>query len=143
MKVREALSKIDLTTGKPTYDIEAFVRNLNLDVQINWSDAFCERVTQYPIQEWMCTDTLVGIHAYFMDGEPIAISVQTARKNCKDIAFLSKEAADKITAFILTLARSPDEPELVSLDAELPDFTEDHGGQGCFFTQFGQRISHD
>lgn len=142
MKVSEALSKIDLTTGRPAYDIEAFAEALGVDLRTNWSEVFNQRITQYPIQEWMCTDTLVGIHAYFMDGEPVAISVQVGRKRRKEIDFLSKEAADKVRSLLLTLlAREASEPSIISLDKDLPDFAEDHSYAGYFFTQFGKRVS--
>ncbi len=38
-----------------------------------------------------------------MDGEPLATSIQNARKSDKDIRFVSREAAEKVRNFIVSL----------------------------------------
>jgi hypothetical protein len=141
MKISEAISKLDLTKGQPTHDIDSFSESLGVLDHLGYSEEFSKRVTCYSVQDWLCTDTVVGTFVYYMDGLPVALSIQTARKTDKEIWFLSKEAAQKMREFIQSVMPDHYEPEIVSLDEELPDFSETHNYPNSFFSEFGQRVS--
>ena len=53
------------------------------------------RLEKYTIREWICTDTNVGLYLYLIDGEPVCISYQPARKSDPAWEFFTKEALEK------------------------------------------------
>ncbi len=55
-----------------------------------------------------------------MDGEPLATSIQNARKSDKDIRFVSRDAAEKVRNFIVSL-QEIEEPgvQIVDLEQEM------------------------
>jgi hypothetical protein len=55
------------------------------------------------VSKWLCTDTWVGSHAYFLDGVLVAAGFQPARKSYMRISFVSTEAATKLREFILSM----------------------------------------
>lgn len=62
---------------------------------VSWSDEFSERMKKHWVVSWLCTDTVVGLAVYFLDGEPVATSSQRCRKCDEQIDFISKEAREK------------------------------------------------
>lgn len=65
-----------------------------------WSEEFNERVKVMPINTWICTDTWVGVNAYYLDGEFVALSFKSARKVRTEFKWTSVEAATKVQALI-------------------------------------------
>ena len=91
----------DPTKWCPSPDLSDFEMELETGTNMhNGSDEFDERVTMFEVNAWMCTDTLVGVYAYYFDGEFVALSFQSARKNDKEFAWVSKEKADQVRKFI-------------------------------------------
>ena len=72
---------------------------------VDYSEEFETRVEKFYVvgANWICTDTRVGLAVYMVDGEPVAISAQSARKSSEDVEFVSVEAAKKVREFILSL----------------------------------------
>lgn len=96
-----------------------------------WEDGFA-RFKGYWITRWLCTDTWVGVTAYFLDGEPVATSVQTARKNDEQFFFISEEAVERVRMFIYSVMAQEEKrkPSFVSLDHEIEAFyTVAYGSQ--------------
>lgn len=130
MKLRDLIARVD-RSEKNTDDaqVEDFARLF--DLYLSWDDKFGARVKKHWIYNWYCTDTYVGLAAYYMDGEPVAVSFQSGRKSDEEIEFVSKEAATKVREFIVTLLE-PEEPSypVANLDEELPDtYTVSYGEQ--------------
>lgn len=121
MKLRELMEKVDLSSNNETYgDLESFAQELFSSPPYGWSEVFGEQVKGYYIQKWLCTDTWVGLIAYFWNGEPLAISWQTARKSSEEFQFVSVDVANRLKGFIIRLTESNDpEPTLVDLDEDL------------------------
>lgn len=96
----------DVLTGRqaPEPDLERLESALDTGTYLGWSPEFNERVACAEINTWRCTDTWVGVHAYYFDGEFVALSFQNARKNGKVFRWVSREAANQMRAFIRTLA---------------------------------------
>jgi hypothetical protein len=115
MLLRDAIKNVDRSPkNTETADVEHFARIF--DINMSWDQRFGERVKEHFIQKWICTDTWVGMKAYYFDGEPVAASYQSARKNDVRLEFLSKEAALKVRDFILTLQIEKEEPHIPVLD---------------------------
>jgi hypothetical protein len=139
MKISEAISKLDLTKGHPTHDIDSFSEALGFLGHLGYSEEFSKRVTNYSVQDWQCGDTVVGTFIYYMDDQPVAVSIQTARENNKEVFFFSEDAAQKMRELIQSLMPDDYVPGIVSLDEELPDFKLDRY-DGDFFREFGKRV---
>lgn len=101
-------------------DLESFAQELFASPPYGWSPVFGDRVKGYYIKKWLCTDTWVGLVAYFWNGEPLAVSYQSARKSSEKFQFVSVDVANRLKSFILELTESNDpEPTIVDLDEEL------------------------
>lgn len=102
MKLIDALKNVD--KSQPC-DAEMSDFAYELGLNDGWSTKFGQRVKQYYLIKWMCTDTWAGVCAYFFDDELVAMSTQMARKSDTNISFVSKEAAEKIRNFILEILK--------------------------------------
>lgn len=87
-----------------------------------WSND--ERLKGYYLKVWLCTDTWVGQIAYFLDGEFVYLSTQSARKSDIDIEFVSQESAKKIEKYLRSLIEQENEKTftLLDLDEEVTPF---------------------
>lgn len=97
------LSQYDAGSVKDECDMEEFFKCLGIDAFSSWSETFGKRVKRVAIAEWMCSDTIVGIHLYFFDGEFVAVSFQSARKSRVQLKWANLEAAGKIRKFIYSI----------------------------------------
>lgn len=87
-----------------------------------WSED--TRLKCYFIRTWYCTDSYVGLRAYFLDGEFVATSFQGGRKAHQDFEFVSLELAKKVRDYILSLRDGEDDLKinvLEDLDEEMPN----------------------
>lgn len=121
MKLRELMENVDPSSNNETEgDLGTFARELFNEPPCGWSNEFGEQVKGYYIQKWLCTDTWVGLVAYFWNGEPLAISWQPARKSSETIDFVSKDVAIRLRDFIRDLTASNDpEPTIANLETDV------------------------
>lgn len=84
-----------------------------------WSDDI--RLRAFFIETWCYTDSWVGMRAYFLDGEFVAISTQTGRKSDEDFGFTSKPAAEKVESYLRSLVKENREDPVYDIlgDSEL------------------------
>lgn len=66
------------------------------------SDELDEKLKSYPLFDWLCTDTHVGLYALYLGDKPVGCTMQTARKNSIEVRWLSNEAAEEVRTFILS-----------------------------------------
>jgi len=119
MKILDAIKNVDKSYNNETEaDFSDFCRELGIVDGIGYYTEFAERVRGYYLIKWICTDTWVGTIVYFLDNEPIAVSTQNARKSDTNYAFVSKEAANKMRDFILSII-DKEENEVGVLDPEI------------------------
>jgi hypothetical protein len=98
-------------------------------------DTLNERITKKTINEWVCTDTHVGYHAFYLDNEIICISVQTARKNPKVFFFTDKETRNELHRLIIECmdSESDDIISLISnLEVSIPQYSQINFGSNYF-----------
>jgi hypothetical protein len=63
---------------------------------------------------WICTDTRVGIRAYYLNNELVVISAQQGRKCEEEFEWVSKESFENIRNLVLELVKKENaEPILV------------------------------
>lgn len=102
----------------PQPDLEALESELETGTFLGWSEAFNKRVKVMPVNAWLCTDTMVGVNAYYLDGEFVALSFQSARKNDTDFKWTSVEAATKIQVLIREISAGKEDFSFPLINAE-------------------------
>ena len=122
MKMRDILNTMksyeEYKANKRVFDygdIVEFESQLNTGTYIGYHKEFEERVEQFPINTWICTDTEVGLYCYFFDGEFIALSFQSGRKNDVNFYWKSNAAAEKVRNFILDLYKEESPGEWITV----------------------------
>ena len=112
MNVKEAVELV-VTKDSPKVhaDVDAFMSVFQMH-EVGWSERFDERVHQRYIEEWLCTDRMVGLAVVFFDDKPLAISEKRARKSDTEILFLpgTEELRKEFAAFLVTLHEDTDDP---------------------------------
>ena len=84
---------------------------------------FDERIKMVFVRPHLCTDSWVGVRAYFLDGEFVAISSQVGRKWDEEFKFVSNEAAMKVKDYVLSFVEPQYNISIADdLDAEIDDF---------------------
>jgi hypothetical protein len=123
MKLRDAILKVNKSKENTTSaDIDTFSQAVSVDAYMGWNEEWDHRVTGYWLIRWLCTDTWVGTRVYYLDGKPVAVGHQSARKSDELIEFTDRVAAEYIRNLILKL-HNTGEPEFSLLDQEedVPD----------------------
>lgn len=131
MNLREAIAKIDKTDrhAQCWVNMEDFRYEFDIHTCYDY-DAdreFEKRVKKYWIHSWNCTDTWVGLAAYFFDDELVAVSYQSARKDDETFDWVSKEAAIKLRDFIVELNSPARDYKIVNLDEDMSGLVPDDG----------------
>lgn len=99
-------------------DMSLFEQDLGTGTCIGWHQQFEDAVKRIGINTWVCTDTEVGVYAYYFEGVFMALSFQAARKSDVHICWVSKELATKVRELIWEIAG--EHPfDVVLLDADL------------------------
>ena len=127
--IRKIIESIDLEKqGKDVYASEDIADVFGINDYIE----FDKRIKCVFLRPHYCTDSWVGIRAYFLDGEFVAISTQIGRKYDETFKFRSQESALKVRDYILSLIpkKELDINILSELDEEIEDYySVDYAGQ--------------
>lgn len=132
MNYQEAITKLDRSRDTEA-NVDVFCRLFGMN-ELGWSAEFNKRVKANYIESWLCTDTTVGTAIVFFDHQPIAVTVQTARKNGVELSFLNVPGIHihlcKLQLFLLSLVNdfSSDLP-ITKLDEEV-SFSQDGPNKG-------------
>lgn len=115
--LRKLISEIDKSKEtSPSWEKLANLLQVN---NLFWSDD--PRLKCYFIKEWLCTDTNVGIRAYFLDEKFVALSTQVARKAYETFQFISRERAIELKQYLESLIEDSLDIEILEeLDDEVP-----------------------
>ena len=120
---RKLIEEIDFNNKEIQSHInwEELARELNVDLYYSVD----ERLKAYYLKMWYCTDSYVGIRAYFLDGKFVAISNQLGRKCGEDFSFVSDEIFKELRAYLFSLIQmyeyKPKIDILEGLDEEIPN----------------------
>jgi hypothetical protein len=114
--------KIDPATLRWGPDLGKLEEHLMTGTFLSWNEKFEERVKAAAINEWLCTDTMVGVYAIYLDGRFVALSFQSARKNDTTYYWNSTEDAKAMREFIRSLSDEADpfEASLIKPDITFP-----------------------
>ena len=123
--LRKLISEIDFN-NKQVQDSPNWERLANeFDIyNLSWSED--TRLQAYFLRKWYCTDSYVGLRAYFLDGEFVATSWQSGRKMNEDFTFVSEISAKKVRDYLLSLVEEENGIKVNTLsdeelDKEIPD----------------------
>jgi len=138
LTVRDIFDRLDFEAAGEVYLTESdLIEQVGLSMTFGSYDLeeadraeFEARLKGYYVIKWICTDSWVGAWAVYLDGQPLALGHQTARKNGVNYKFVSKEAVDRFRAFIFDYAsrvQKIDLVEYIDLDSV---FDDGDGGTG-------------
>jgi hypothetical protein len=103
MKLIDAIHRVDRSKDNETDALgEALFNDLGLSSYESNLDLAAQSLKAYWLVYWYCTDTHVGYQAIYLNDEPVAVSIQQARKNDKEIFWLSSNARQKTYDFLIT-----------------------------------------
>lgn len=71
-------------------------------------------ITSYYLFPFGCYDSTVGMRLYYLNDEPLAISVQNSRKSYEDFTFVNKDMLEKLRSFLKSLVDDPDNLDDIS-----------------------------
>lgn len=104
---------------------------------LHWSND--KRLKSVFIQVWYCTDTYVGLRAYFLDDVFIATSWQPNRKSDEEFTFTSIEAARMLKDYLFSLLEETSEIDInVFKEDDLDEEFED-----TFTVEYNSQILHN
>ena len=123
MKIKDLITKINpLGPSQTWFSLEKLAEELGLYGVFKGEEDPQNRMKGYYIHVWQCTDTWVGSIAWFLDGEFVYYTFQSARKSSIDYTYASKEAYDKVVDFVLSMLRQDvQEPDLMDPEDEIPE----------------------
>lgn len=100
MKIIDALKNVD--KSNPCYlDIDDLANELQLYTATMNYEVIEQRLKEYYLMKWYCTDTWVGVSAIYLDGELVGCITQNARKAEKIYSWISLLCVDKVRQVIL------------------------------------------
>lgn len=117
----EALKRVDKSTSNsPPWEEVCEDLNISYSYQLEIDED--TRLKCFPVIQWCCTDTWVGLEALYLDDELVGMTWQEARRSTIDIKWISQEAANKTRNYILSLTPIPDSIALIGADEEIDEF---------------------
>jgi len=119
MKLIDIANKIDKSKKN-----ESQVDTMEFSYELNYEFDYVnqDRLKAYWIGNWYCTDSYVGYRMYFLDDEPVAVSMQTGRKSNETFEWFSKESALKVRDYLISLMSDDNE-----LNVKICDINRDIG----------------
>ena len=110
-------------------DYEAVNESLEIfNMWSGWSEELNKRIRAYPIYQWQCTDTWVGLKAIYFDGKPAGASYQSARKSSVNVRWLSLEIARAVREAILSTVET--KIDLINPEEDIgEDFSVQYAGE--------------
>jgi len=136
MKLIDIASRIDKSKNNESYiDINKVA--YELDYEFDDEDDQ-DRLKAYWIGNWYCTDSFVGYRMYFLDDEPVAVSIQNGRKCDEDFKWFNMDLALKVRDYLISITRKKEE----ELNFDTCDINEDIGNS-FKISYNGQILNHN
>ena len=125
MKIKDIIEKLDKSEDNSEWvDAERFYPEVNVvDLFYVNHDKLQERLKCYWVAKRMCTDTHVGLRAYFLDGKFVCMSHQSGRKCDEEFEWISKEAFLSVKNYLFSLVENEvHTPETIDMEEDLGEF---------------------
>ena len=140
MKLKDIIANLDKSSqNEETYfDLENLVRETDLQCYGVRQESSDPRLRCYWIANHLCTDTWVGIRAYFLDDEFVCLSTQRGRKCDEVFEWKDLQSFKKVREYIISLQDEEEE----DLPNEFLDM-EEECGEGYPIQYTGQCLKKD
>lgn len=103
MKLRELIELVDKSKGNESYITLSTLAEQQMDIVGVDDLTDSNRLKAYFLSAWCCTDTWVGLRAYFLDDEFVAVSTQDGRK-CDEVFTWKNDASyHEVRNYLLSL----------------------------------------
>ena len=132
--IEDAKKKLDTQDNlvQDWYNIEELAQEFGIYNSISQET---ERIKEVYVNVHFCTDSWVGETVVFLDGEAVAVTIQTSRKSDKFYYFISKETRDKTYNYIKSLVEDNEfNNSFVDIDLEIDEY---------YNVEFVNEIIHD
>ena len=147
MKLQELIDNIDISQDCNKLNLDRLSNEFDIH---DYIDDIEQRVKSYYITKWLCTDSYVGVQAYFLDyvgdqayfldGEFVCIGSQLGRKSDENFAWVSKEKFNKTQKYLLSLVEKQYDTSPVLLESD--DLQKDIG-EGFHISYSSQFLTTD
>lgn len=143
MKLKTIIENLDKSTNNED-DVRWISEELllELSIQDSWNSVEQKeadiRLKCYWLGKHICTDTWVGIRAYFLDDNLACVSCQPSRKSDETFKWVSKDMFDNVKHYIESLIEKEDDvcsPVMLDLEQEF--------GDGYLIQYTGQLLTKD
>ena len=119
MNLAEIIEKLDKSHP---YQVDVYDEDLVSELQIaneyGWYEQ--EKLVFYTVSNWYCTDSEVGLRAYFFENVFVAMSNQTGRKCSEEFEWVSFELFQKVREYVLAFHnRKVHAPLILDLEKEM------------------------
>lgn len=126
MKLIDALRNVNRPADDRycTVDFSEICTEIGISASVSWNtpDELDQRFKSYPLATWCCTDTHVGYHAIWMDGEPVGYSFQSARKSDTSFRWISQEVVDRMRAVIMSYNEPENTSQFLDPNEDISEF---------------------
>lgn len=96
-------------------------RDLNIDGMYFYPEELSARFKAYPIYQWICTDTYVGLMALYLDNEPVGCTYQSSRKGGMEVEWISREIANTVRTVVCSYMENTDTASILDPDQDIGD----------------------
>lgn len=83
------------------------------------SDKINTRLYSQWLFRWFCTDTYVGLRAFYLDEKLVALAYQTTRKNCACFYWTSDADREAVVDYLSEISLNDEEKQIYRLKQEL------------------------
>lgn len=121
MKLSEIIENLDKKASIDSWVDAGEIRNeVGLEEWQDDPEDFQDRFKAYWIQKNLCTDTWVGIQAYFLDDVFVAASSQVYRKSGKNYSWVSDESFQSVFKYLSETSTSK-QYSIINMDEDFGD----------------------
>ena len=108
----ERNGKLPINGKEPCWDLDLFLNDLDLESLSYYieHEKFSADMSKVPLIDWICTDTSVGIYAYYLNHILVAVSLQAYRTCTADLFWVSEVARNNVRKFIVSLSDEQPQP---------------------------------
>lgn len=117
MKLKDLLTNVRKDHAHDV-DVERVAREFNLDY---WGWDENSKLRAYAVEQWLCTDTWVGMYAIYLDDELVGVSIQRARKSTTEYSWVGEEQAQKVKEYILSIMEEDDPVHTILTEEQLEE----------------------
>lgn len=120
-RLLEMVDNADLSKREPSYDSELMSSAIyDVFYVLPW-EVMEENFSTVWLISWLCTDTYVGLRAFYCKDEFIGVSIQTARKNYERFFWKDEATKHKLFRMFISYLENSEPLLMNSIDDDMID----------------------